>query len=85
MTSLVLIGGWAFRHELMAMAVVQMTTAANTAKVDPVTNPGFSISQIDVMSRPTRVTASSVVFRAFTVGRKISREGPVIGILSDTR
>jgi hypothetical protein len=67
MSSLVLVGACAFCHELMAMAVVQITTAANTANVDPVTKVGFSISQIDAMSRPTSAMATSVVVRPFRV------------------
>jgi hypothetical protein len=67
MTSLVLVSGCAFRHELMAMPVMQITTAANIANVDPVTKAGFSTNQIDVMSRPTSATATNVVVRPFRV------------------
>jgi hypothetical protein len=67
MTSLVLVGACAFRHELMAMAVVQIRTAANIANVDPLTKAGFSMNQIDAMSRLTTAMATSAVVRPFRV------------------
>ena len=67
MTSLVLVGACAFRHELMAMAVVQITTAANIENVDPVTNAGFSISQIDAMNKPANAVPRKVTVRPFRV------------------
>jgi hypothetical protein len=67
MTSLVLVGACAFCHELMAIAVVEITTAANTANVDPVTNAGFSISQIDAMKSPISTAATRGMVRPFRV------------------
>jgi hypothetical protein len=67
MTSLVLVGACAFCHELMATAAVAMTTAANTAYVDPVTNVGFSISQIDTINRPNSGMARRDVVRPLRV------------------
>ena len=51
----------------MAMAVMQITTAANIENVDPVTNAGFSISQIDAMNKPANAVPRKVTVRPFRV------------------